>query len=87
MIEVEYEGNTYAFREGKKRGYWIGISGRRNNMFPGPNCSVPLCFHPTLLKKAISDGYDRKAFQTSTKKKKSVTRTRKAKKETGIKIF
>ena len=87
MIEVEYEGNIYAFCRGDKKGYWIGISGKRNKMFPGAHCSVPLCFYSTLLGKAISDGHDRKLFQTSTKKKKSVSRTRKTKKETGIKIF
>jgi hypothetical protein len=86
MIEVEYNGNTYAFCSRDKKGHWIGIRGSRNPMFPGAQVSVPLAFCPALLEKAVSDGHDRKMFYSNKKnKKKSVTRQ--AEKNPGIKIF
>ena len=86
MIEVEYDGNTYAFCNNGKKGYWIGIKGKRNAMFPGEYCSVPLAFCPALLEKAVSDGHERKMFYSSKKNKKK-SATRQTKKDSGIKIF
>ena len=85
MIDVEYEGNTYRFCTGDKKGYWIGLRGGRNKMFPGAYCSVPLAYCPLLLNKAIEDGHDESVFMTPKKEKK--VRKPRAKKEVGIKIF
>ena len=87
MIEVEYEGNTYGFCKGDSKGYWIGLKGGRNRMFPGSYCAVPLAYCNELQKKAMEDGHEASAFRTPKKEKKVRAARVRAKKETGIKIF
>lgn len=87
MIEVEYEGNTYAFCKGDKKGYWIGLKGGRNKMYPGAYCAVPLAYYNELQKKALEDGHEASIFRTPKKEKKVRTPRVRAKKEAGIKIF
>ncbi len=87
MIEVEYEGNTYGFCKGDKKGYWIGLKGGRNRMFPGAYCAVPLSYCAELQKKALEDGHEAVIFRTPKKEKRVRAIRVRAKKESGIKIF
>ncbi len=89
MIEVEHEGSVYRYTycDRTDRGYWIGISGKRSNMFNGAYCRIPLCYNSLLEAKAKSAGFSISPIRPKVAKKTvSKPRAKKQSKNT-ISIF
>lgn len=89
MVEIEYKGNQYRFdRDSRnKKGYWLGVSGRRDGIFPGAYCRVPLAFNSVLQKKAMEDGHAAEVFILKEEKKKAKKSRSKKEKKDCISIF
>jgi|TARA_R110001583_G_scaffold16234_5_gene66142 hypothetical protein len=88
MFDVKHNGNVYRYCKSDRGNYWIGVSGTRNEFYPGAYCHVPLAFCNELRKSAIEQGADKSIFKAPKKEAKKASVSRKKKKDEGsISIF
>jgi len=87
VIETIFKGNKYRFCKSDKGNYWIGISGRGGNLYPGQHCIAPVCLWSQLQETAIESGHSRSDFLTEKPEKKASVRGPRKSKKPSISIF
>ena len=89
MVEVNYDERTYRYCRNSpyERGYWIGIEGKRNNLFNGAYCKIPLMYYNVLQNEALRLGYSLSEFIPKSKPEKIKKVRAKKKKKDSISIF
>ncbi|RPG05640.1 MAG: hypothetical protein CBE07_001215 [Pelagibacteraceae bacterium TMED247] len=89
MVEVKHDNRTYRYCRNSEYevGYWIGIEGKRNNMFNGPHCKIPMMYYRVLQNEALRLGYSITEFIPKSKPEKIKKIRAKKKAKGSISIF